>query len=377
MLRVVAWDDPRCTEPLKAARQPWLDRSGETIDIARRPLTAFNDQPLSELSGQCDVMIIDYPHIPQAWAEGAVTPIADLLDPAIVTRCRAGAVGAAQDSFVVNGTPVALAADAACQVAAYRPAILDDLGATVPDTWDAVVDLAARHPGSVALPLHHTDAISCILSLTAGAGTPPNGGDRLFPHRAVTEEAIDTLKRVAAIVDDVCWSCTPPMLYAEANKGQDIGYIPLTFGYTRLTRQEEGGGWRFGAPPAGCGSLLGGAGMAVSSQASDPAQAAAFVAWYCGEEGQVFAALNGGQPASRAAWTSAEADEAVGHFFSDTIEVQSRAYVRPRAPWWPGVQTAAGQRLVQGLRSGESSSSIVDGLEHIYADRRPPGEKGA
>ena len=42
MLRVVAWDDPRCTEPLQAARQLWLDRSGQAIDIARRPLTAFN-----------------------------------------------------------------------------------------------------------------------------------------------------------------------------------------------------------------------------------------------------------------------------------------------------------------------------------------------
>lgn len=377
MLRVVAWDDPRCTQPLEAARQLWLKKSGERIEIARRPLTAFNDQPLNELSPQCDVMIIDYPHIPQAWSEGAVTPIADLLDPGIIARCDAGAVGAAQQSFVVDGTPVALASDAACQVAAYRPEILDRLGAAFPETWDAVVDLATRHPGSVALPLYHTDAISCILSLTAGAGSPPDGGHRLFPDPTVAENAVFALRRVADLVDEVCWSTTPPMLYAEANKGNAVAYIPLTFGYTRLTRPQEGGGWRFGPPPAGCGSLLGGAGMAVSSQATDPAHAASFAAWYCSEEGQIFAALNGGQPAGRAAWTDARADAAAGHFFSDTIDVQTRAYVRPRSQWWPGVQTETGQRLVIGLRSREAPSSIVAALEQIYAERRRHSEKGA
>ncbi|MEM7283449.1 MAG: hypothetical protein AAF438_17670 [Pseudomonadota bacterium] len=81
MLRIIAWDDPRCVEPLIAAGDWWRAQKGETIEVTRRPLTAFNDQPLIELSEQCDVMIIDYPHIPQAVAEGAITPICDLLDP--------------------------------------------------------------------------------------------------------------------------------------------------------------------------------------------------------------------------------------------------------------------------------------------------------
>ena len=150
---------------------------------------------------------------------------------------------------MVDGRSMALASDAACQVAAYRPEVLSALGFRVPKIWQDVIDLTSAHPGSVALPLYHTDAISCILSLTAGEDAGPDGGMRLFPRPDAALSAIKRLAEIVALVDPVCWSMTPPLLYAEANKAQCIAYVPLTFGYTRLTRNEEGGGWRFAPPP--------------------------------------------------------------------------------------------------------------------------------
>ena len=300
MLRIVAWDDPRCVQPLEAACKDWSALHAEECRIISRPLTAFNDQPLSELSPICDVMIIDYPHVAQAIEERAITAISDLLPPAAIESLRAGAIGPAQDSFVVDGRDVALASDVACQVAAFGPEILDGLDATPPADWSEVFALAERHLGSGAVPLYHTDAVSCVFSLTAGADAAPDGGAAFFPDRdrATTEDAIDLLTRLASCVEPACWDCTPQKLYAHAATGRTIAYLPLTFGYTWLTAADKGG-WRFGAPPAGCGSLLGAAGMAVSSQATDDARAAAFVEWYCSADCQRQVAFNAGQPAGR------------------------------------------------------------------------------
>lgn len=46
----------RCDE--KPADAVWETRTGIAIDIVRRPLTAFNDQPLSELAPICDVKLV-------------------------------------------------------------------------------------------------------------------------------------------------------------------------------------------------------------------------------------------------------------------------------------------------------------------------------
>jgi len=365
LLRIVAWDDPRCVQPLQAACERWRQKTGQDCTIIRRPLTAFNDQPLSELAPLCDVMIIDYPHVAQAREEGAITAICDLLPAESIKTVRDNAIGAAQESFVVDGRDLALASDAACQVAAYRPDRLAARGEHVPQNWEAVIALADRRPGSVAVPLYHTDAISCVLSLTAGAGAAPDGGTKLFPDAVAAREALETLIRLAGHVDRLCWDCTPQRLYAEAHRIDAIAYIPLTFGYTRLTRNDEGG-WRFAAPPAGCGSLLGGAGMAVSAAADDRATAAAFAAWYCIPDSQLQAAFDGGQPAGRAAWIDADTDRINGCFFSDTRATQERAYVRPRAPWWPDVQKAAGEHLVAAMRAGAPASAIVADLEDIH-----------
>ncbi len=374
MLRIVAWDDPRCVQPLEAACRTWSDRHSEECRIIRRPLTAFNDQPLSELAPISDVMIIDYPHVAQAIAENAITPICDLLQPNAIETIRSGSIGPAQDSFVVDGQDVALASDAACQVAAFRPDVLDDLGADVPSDWKGVFALAERHAGSVAVPLYHTDAISCLFSLTAGSGAAPDGGAAFFPDRTAAEDAVDLLIRLAASVDPVCWQCTPQKLYAHAGAGGTIAYLPLTFGYTWLTAPDKGG-WRFGAPPAGCGSLLGGAGMAVSSQAQDPAKAAEFAEWYCAADCQRDAAFNGGQPAGLSAWTDPPADDANGGFFSATFATQEQAYVRPRAAWWPAVQTAAGEALVTSMRSAKNAEAIIGELENIYTQTRAAHER--
>ncbi len=376
-LRIVAWDDPRCVMPLQHAAAVWSARTGDRVTIRRRPLQAFNDQPLRELAPECDVMIVDYPHMAQAVSEQAITPIEELVEGDVIRRTAGRAVGAAQESFLVEGVASGLASDAACHVSAHRPARLAELGIDPPAKWEEVFALQETAPGSVALSLYPTDAISCLLSLLAPAGAGPDGGARMFQDPAAAIEATALLRRLASGVEEHCWRCTPREIFHEAESRPDLAVIPLTFGYVGRTATQQGG-WRFGPPPGDCGSLLGGAGMAVSSQTSLVPEAAAFASWYCSDEGQVLAGRNGGQPAGLAGWEDAESNALTDDFFARTRPTQESAWVRPLAVWWPNAQKELGTALAGRLRRRVPPEQIVGDLEAIYRRCRAestPGEK--
>ena len=375
-LRIVAWDDPRCVQPLQRASAIWRERTGDRISISRRPLTAFNDQPLRELSPACDVMIVDYPHMAQAMAEGAITPIAELLDRDAIATVSDRSVGPAQESFLVDGIVSGLASDAACHVSAHRPERLAELGIQPPASWEEVFALQESLPGSVALALYPTDAISCLLSLLAAKGAGPDGGGRMFRNASTAVDAVSLLRRLASGVEEYCWRCTPREIFREAESRPGLAFIPLTFGYVGRTAPEQGG-WRFGPPPRDCGSLLGGAGMAVSSGTSVPEQAAAFARWYCSDDGQRLAGRNGGQPAGVAGWEDAESNARTDDFFRRTRETQEAAWVRPLAVWWPNAQKELGVALARFLRQRTPPEPVVAELDRIYGRcRRDAGPGG-
>ena len=368
-LKVVAWDDPRCVTPLEAAGKIWKEKQNQDIGIIRRPLTDFNDQPLAQLSPLCDVMIIDYPHIAQALHEGAITSIDELLDSKAIENIAFNAVGPAQDSFIVDGRHTALASDTACHVSAFRQCVLDKYKTDIPKSWEEVIALSENYPGSVAVALYQTDAISCLMSLTAGYGIGLDGGEKLFTDQDKAVNSIERIIELASIVDPRCWESTPQAVYRWATKENKVAYLPLTFGYSHLGKTENGA-WRFGPPPTGCGSLLGGAGMAVSSQTKIQQDAVAFTHWYCDVEGQLLAGRNWGQPAGKSAWEDSIANEMTAGFYAATRATQENAYVRPRATWWPELQKQAGIALVKMLQTKEKASDIVSQLEKIYAKHR-------
>jgi multiple sugar transport system substrate-binding protein len=78
----------------------------------------------------------------------------------------------------------------------------------------------------------------------------------------------------------------------------------------------------------------------------------------------------GGQPSSRAVWVDPEADALVGGFFSGTRSTIESSYVRPRDPWWPAYQEAAGVALVEALRSGATPDAIHDDLDRLLTTAR-------
>ncbi len=113
--------------------------------------------------------------------------------------------------------------------------------------------------------------------------------------------------------------------------------------------------------------MLGGAGLAVSSASSHPAEAAAFAAWASGAEAQRdIVARTGGQPGHRAAWDDPELDALAGGFYSGTRASIDGAWVRPRETWWPVFQLEAGALLTANCSPASTPTTLTDRLHELH-----------
>lgn len=373
-LRVLCWDHPRCTAPVRAAAAEWQRlHPGARVRVAARPLAAFNDQAVEEIVRSADLLFIDHPMMGTVAAGRALLPLEELLPPDVLAGLAADSIAESHATYTWGGSQWATAVDAACQVAVVDPAGAAAVSEEAPRHWRDVLSLARRSPGSVAIPLYPSDAVLSLLSITANlrsAGEEPDGFWSL--------EATAVLCELARLVSPRCFDLNPPgLLDVMAGGGEDAPvYAPLLFGYTNYQRPTATGRRlsfvdvpTFGDAPAG--AVLGGAGLAVSAHASDPHEAARFAAWLAGAECQRKIVLpHDGQPGSRSVWHDDTADEAVGGFFSGTRRTIESSHVRPRDPWWPGYQHDAGVRLVQMLRDGAPARSVHRDLTRLLDTAR-------
>lgn len=368
-LNILCWDHPRCTMPTRAAADEWMRMHPDTqLTLTSRPLTAFNDQPLQEVVGSVDMLFIDHPMMGTAAASGALAAL-DLLIPERTMQELAGdSIGSSHSTYSWKGHQWATAVDAACQVAVANEERLKRLGVRTPQSWDDVLHVARSHRDAVAIPLHPSDAFISLLSISGSLGTPYDSDDAVFDLNA-----IDIFVELVRFVDPRSYEWNPPRLLDSMSALGDSGpaYCPLTFGYTDYQRPSSGPRRltftdvpTFGQLPAG--SILGGAGLAVTSTCLHQEEAAAFAAWMAaGTTQSDLVLVNGGQPASRSTWSDPAADDLVGGFFSGTRATMESSIVRPRSAWWPQFQEGAGALLVEALRTAMPAIEILSELETL------------
>ena len=335
--------------PMRACAERWQSLGRATVEWEARSLSAFGDQPLEEVAGDYDLVVIDHPFCGRAAQTGCLTPLDELLDGETLSELRAGAVGPSHDSYTHAGHQWGLATDAACQVAAVRDDLMSEEAA--PRRWDDVLDLAARRPGAVALPLSPPHAISSWLSIAGAHGGEP------FASDSADARATSTLSGLARLGPREALDWEPPDALGRMTATDEIAYVPLTYGYSTYGTSAERP-CRFVDVPAAAegprGAVLGGAGLAVSAASAHPAEAAAFAAWASGAEAQHdIVARTGGQPGHRSAWDDPELDALAGGFYSGTRASIEAAWVRPRDDWWPAFQLEAGQLLTDNLLDGD------------------------
>lgn len=367
-LRGMTWEHSRGYDCQVAAAAEYERRTGVTVTWEYRSLQAFADEPVEQLATRYDLLVIDHPHVPLAAADGLLAPLDGAGHDDALARLAADAVGLAHVSYAHDGHQYGLATDTAAQVAVHRPDLLPD----VPATWDEVLELAAT--GRVLWPAKPIDAWSTLCTLAANNGTPV---DARFLSAEDAAPVLDVMHRLAERVPEWCLSANPIEVAEALATGDEWGYAPLAFGYTNYSRA----GFRprrlrctdIPAGPRGvAGSLLGGAGIAVSAHASDLAAARDYALWVASPEIQSGVYYDGGgQPGYAASWEDERLNADSWDFFRGTRATLDGAWMRPRtagfiefqdtvSPWVTAVLTGelTDRELVR--RASELAARLLD-----------------
>lgn len=372
-LRGITWDHPRGYAVL--AELEWLDAKADTrygavpapLAWDRQPLAGFESQPIADLAGRYDLLVIDHPGLGAATA--ALHPLDDLFSPSELAAWAAAAVGPSFGSYRYAGHQWALPLDAAAQICVVRPDLMG--GRPPPATWQEVAGLARETP--LALVLGGPHALLTLLAICAAQGVPPIAeADDGSPAGGFAEDAaardavliaLDLLTDVCARID-LARAAGNPIDVLEAMAVEDAtACSPLVYGY--VTYSEPGRrpyqlaacdapAWQPGGRP---GSVLGGTGVAVSCRVAgeDMETARAHVRRLLAEPVQAgLVPRAGGQAALRAAWESDAVNAACGGFYRHTRTTLDQAWVRPRFAGWVAFQDQ-GSAVVRGGLSGRAA----------------------
>lgn len=357
----ITWDHERGRDSIVAASRAYAALHPDVeIVWEARSLQAFADQGLEALTERYDLLVIDHPHIPHAASAGLIEPLPD-------GGGQGDFVGRSFQSYRWEGAQYGLAIDAAAQVAVHRPDLLLD----PPRTWGEVLELA--RDGVVLWPAKPIDAFASLFTLTSGLQGTDAGAGR-FADPDAFAEAWQLLGRLRDLVPAACYSANPIQVAEMLATGHRWCYAPLAYGYSNYARagfRKHALRWTDipevdGAPR---GSMLGGAGLAVSSRTAHPDEAIAFAMWVAGADVQrgVYA-LAGGQPGHVAAWDDPELDALTDHFFSGTRRTLELASLRPQHPGYMAVQDAACVRVHRGLLGREQPCDVLADLDRMFAE---------
>lgn len=364
-LRGITWEHARGHGSVAAASAAYRAVRGDVhVTWEVRSLQAFADHPIERMVADFDLLVIDHPHVPLAAEAGLLARLDGRGHDDELAQRAVETVGRSHESYRHDGHQYGLATDAAAQVAMYRP----DLIAEPPRDWNAVLELAEA--GRVLWPAKPIDAFSSLVTVAANAGHPPMTEGRFLPEEH-TLQAMELLHRLAQRTPRAGLGWNPIQAADALASGDRFAYCPLAFGYTNYSRV----GFRehrlayvdIPAGPAGVtGSLLGGAGIAVSASAGHLDAAVDFAFWLDTPDVQRGVYFDGGgQPGNAVAWDDDRTNDETLDFFRNTRATLEGAYVRPRTASFIALQDSASPLVTAALAGELSDTDLVARLDEL------------
>jgi multiple sugar transport system substrate-binding protein len=372
-LRGITWKHDRGLAPLLATAKHFCGQHPDlTIEWEARSLQEFGEGTVQVLADNYDLVIIDHPYMGQVAEEKCFLPLDEHFTPVQLRDLERDSVGPSYRSYYFAGQQWALPVDAAAQVAGYRADLLEVNGFKVPQTWEEVLDLAKFRRGFVSPALSPLDSLMCFFTLCSNLGEPPfTLTDKPFANE-IGEQALERLRVLAENSFEGALSANPIAIWERMSSSNDIAYCPLAFGYSNYARN----GYRSKLvsfapiPSSGRGSVgatLGGAGVSISASCRLRDLALEYVSWLTGKECQrTLYVESGGQPASRAAWRDAHANELANGYFAATLPVLENAWLRPRFSGFEYFQVKALTLVSQFLRADLSCRKTLNQLDELY-----------
>lgn len=373
VLKGITWDHPRGYQPLRVLADLWHQQTGVAIKWDVRSLKEFGDLPIERLISLYDFIIIDHPYKGEADINGLLIPLNEYLPENFLAVQEEQSVGPSFSSYKYGNNMYALPVDAAAQVSVFRKDLTDTLGWALPvDTMrlkEAAVMLPRRY--FIAVPLCPTDIWCVFLTLCAQYS---NGA--FFSEAGIDAEtgkwAMEEIRGWKSFIHIDSFKMNPVQMLEHMASKNEIIYSPFTFGYTNYSRKNFAEKLlHFGdAPqyiPNGKSSLLGGAGIAVSSKTKNLNSCLAFIQYILSPRIQKTVYYDeGGQPAHLAAWKDEKCDANCAGFFTNTLYTMQHAYVRPGVPGFNLFQEHAADIVHTSAIDKSDSGKIIDLLNNLY-----------
>jgi multiple sugar transport system substrate-binding protein len=377
-LRGMTWKHDRGLAPMLATAAQFAESHPDVrIEWEARSLQGFADHPIRDLAEEFDLLVLDHPFMGTVAKGGYLVPLDNYIAAEVLSSLRSESVGASHQSYFYQGHQWALAIDAAAQVAGYRPDLLAAAGMKVPSTWDEVSELARIGKGFVTSPLLPVDSFCSFLTLCTSFGETPFAAGPPKVHKVVSKEAGESaLRQLKALVECAITQAhelNPIAVWEKMSTTDEIAYCPIAFGYSNYARP----GYRRAPilftnipsrpPRAPVGSVLGGAGLAISARCKGLAAAIDYAQWVASAECQKTTYVHsGGQPANRKAWIDLGINEISNHYFEATLPTIEHAYLRPRFPGFIEFQSQASFLISDFLRGKLSSATTLNSLDECF-----------
>ena len=368
-LKGMTWDHPRGYDPMVASSESFTKKHNNSISITwdKRPLQAFADRPIEQMTGQYDLIVIDYPHVGEVSANGLLDNFDKSEYTDQLSKLFQESVGQSHKSYFVDNHQWALAIDAATQVAVYRKDLIDFL----PSSWNDLIELTKN--GKVFWPLKPVHAISSFYSICNNIGKPFQVNSKDFVSK---KEAIITLammKEIIKYLPKECLQMDPIQTCEYMSENNDIFYCPYIYGFSNYSRNGfkknvllfsnvmdlEGNG--------PIGTQLGGTGIAVSNASTFKKEAFQYALWVASAECQKdIYYKNGGQPGNAIAWEDKIINEETNNFFYNTRATLEGAWVRPKYNGYMKFQDLSGDIINDFLKNNLKEEVIYDKLNYEF-----------
>lgn len=370
----LTWDHPRGYNTLAAAAAAIdPERDGFSLQWDKQPLEGFESHPIADLCARYDLVVLDHPHVGEAVAHDCLIPLEDVFGTPALELLEAATIGPCLSSYHFAERYWALPLDAASQVMALRPDLVDG---PVPRTWDEVVQLS-NDGGKVAMSLAGPHACLSFLSTAAALGEPPAERDPdVLVSREVGQQVFDLMSHLAARSPASVSALNPIGILGHMSANDDVALCPLIYGYVNYSADGPVRFWDaprkvLGGRP---GSTLGGTGIGVSRRCVMTPQLRTHLLWLLGQEAQTrFIPAHQGQPSRRSAWTDPQVNAHSNSFYLNTADTLEQAYVRPRHNGYIAFQSVASQLLRDAFTARARAEPTLDKLQSLYMESRSAG----
>ncbi|MCF7567780.1 ABC transporter substrate-binding protein [Sabulilitoribacter arenilitoris] len=372
-LKGIAWNHTRGFTSVVATAQRFEELNPNVrITWEKRSLQAFADASLDELTNKYDLLIMDNPHISIAARDNNLLAFDDFLSTEFIEELAKNSVGKSHVSYNVNNKQWTLATDAATPIATWREDLISKHNIRIPKTWEDL--LALTKTGKVAFASIPIDTLMHHYMLCSALGASIFTSKTEVAPQAIMINAIKMYKELVDLAPSYCLEMNPIHIAELMTSTDEIIYSPFNYGYSNYSKKnyadkilKAGGLVSFNGKRLR--SILGGAGIAVSSNTKHPKIAMKYAQFNAIEKTQSGLYFDfGGQPGHRQSWLNEEVNKQSNNFFIDTLQTLDEAIMRPQYYGYMYFQDNASPIVHDAISGKISAEKAVNKLNAIYTE---------